>query len=58
MTTAVAGSGPNPLRRAAAAVALAALFAALLYLAASALSRWYVLLASVFSLGFAVIAAW
>jgi diacylglycerol kinase family enzyme len=58
MTTAVAGSGPNPLRRAAAAVALAALFAALLYLAASALSRWYVLLASVFSLGVAVIAAW
>jgi diacylglycerol kinase family enzyme len=58
MTTAVAGSGPNPLRRAAAAVALAALFAALLYLAVSALSRWYVLLASVFPLGVAVIAAW
>jgi diacylglycerol kinase family enzyme len=58
MTTAVAGSGPSRLRRAAAAVALAALFAALLYLAVSALSRWYVLLASVFSLGVAVIAAW
>jgi diacylglycerol kinase family enzyme len=58
MTTAVASSGPNPLRRAAAAVALAALFAALLYLAVSALSRWYVLLASVFPLGVAVIAAW
>ena len=58
MTTAVAGSGPNPLRRAAAAVALAALLAALLYLAVSALSRWYVLLASVFSLGVAVMAAW
>ena len=42
MTTAVAGSGPNPLRRAAAAVALAALFAALLYLAVSALSTaWF-----------------
>ena len=58
MTTAAGGSGPSQLRRAAAAVALAALFAALLYLAASALSRWYVLLASVFPLGVAVIAAW
>jgi diacylglycerol kinase family enzyme len=46
------------LRRAAAAVALAALVAVLLYLAVSALNRWYVLLASVFSLGVAVIAAW
>jgi diacylglycerol kinase family enzyme len=58
MTTAVAGSGPTRLRRAAAVVALVALVAALLYLAASALSRWYVLLASVFSLGVAVMAAW
>jgi diacylglycerol kinase family enzyme len=58
MTTAVAGSGPTRLRRAAAGVALVALVAALLYLTASALSRWYVLLASVFSLGVAVMAAW
>jgi diacylglycerol kinase family enzyme len=58
MTTAVEGSGPTRLRRAAAGVALVALVAALLYLTASALSRWYVLLASVFSLGVAVMAAW
>jgi diacylglycerol kinase family enzyme len=58
MTTAVAAARPSGLRRAAAAVALAALVAVLLYLAVSALNRWYVLLASVFSLGVAVIAAW
>jgi diacylglycerol kinase family enzyme len=58
MTTAVAAGRPSALRRAAAAVALAALVAVLLYLAVSALNRWYVLLASVFSLGVAVIAAW
>jgi diacylglycerol kinase family enzyme len=58
MTRTVAGARLSRLRRAAAAVALAALFAAMLYLAASALDRWYVLLASVFSLGVAVIAAW
>src|SRR6188472_2111093 len=45
-------------RRAAAAVALVALLAALIYLAVSALSRWDVLLASVASLGVTVIAAW
>ena len=58
MTTAVAGSGPNPLRRAAAAVALAALVAALLYLAVSAVQRWDVLLVTVVSLVVAVMAAW
>ena len=58
MTTAVAGGRPSPLRRAAAAVALAALVAALLYLAVSAIQRWDVLLASVISLGVAVVAAW
>lgn len=58
MTTAVAGSRPNPLRRAAAAVALAALVAALLYLAVSAIQRWDVLLITVVSLGVAVVAAW
>ncbi len=58
MTTAVAGGRPNPLRRAAAAVALAALVAALLYLAVSAIQRLGVLLTSVISLGVAVVAAW
>jgi diacylglycerol kinase family enzyme len=58
MTTAVTAGRPSGSRRAAAAVALAALVAALLYLAFSALNRWYVLLASVFSLGVAVIAVW
>jgi diacylglycerol kinase family enzyme len=58
MTTALTGRRPNPLRRAAAAVALAALVAALLYLAVSAIQRWDVLLASVISLGVAVVAAW
>ena len=58
MTTAVTGDKPRPLRRAAAAVALAALLAALLYLTASAIYHWYVLLTSVLALGVAVIAAW
>ncbi len=58
MTTTVAGGKPSMLRRAAAAVALVALCAALVYLALSALSRWDVLLASVVSLGVTVIAAW
>ena len=58
MTTTVAGGKPSMLRRAAAAVALAALVAAVVYLAVSAISRWDVLLASVVSLGVAVIAAW
>jgi diacylglycerol kinase family enzyme len=58
MTTAVAGARPNALRRAAAAVALAALIAALLYLAGAALRNWPILLLSVLSLGVAVKAAW
>jgi diacylglycerol kinase family enzyme len=58
VTTAIAVGKPPWLRRAAAAVALAALVAALLYLALSAIFNWYVLLASVVSLGVAVIAAW
>ncbi|HEX3199012.1 MAG TPA: diacylglycerol kinase family protein, partial [Propionibacteriaceae bacterium] len=58
MTTAVAGGRPNALRRAAAAVALAALIAALLYLAGAALRNWPILLLSVLSLGVAVKAAW
>ena len=58
MTTTVAGGKPSMVRRAAAAVALVALCAALVYLAVAALSRWDVLLASVVSLGVTVIAAW
>jgi hypothetical protein len=52
------GRAPSPLRRAAAAAALAALVAALLYLAISAIFRWYILLVSVISLGVAVVATW
>ena len=52
------GREPSPLRRAAAAAALAALVAALLYLAISAVFHWYILLASVISLGVVVVAAW
>ena len=51
MTTTVAAGKPGMLRRTAAAVALAALVVAVVYLAMSAVSRWYVLLASVVSLG-------
>jgi diacylglycerol kinase family enzyme len=58
MTKAIAGDRPSPLRRAAAAIALVALVAALLYLAVSAVSRWFILLFSVGSLGVAVMAAW
>jgi diacylglycerol kinase family enzyme len=58
VTTTVEGGKPSMLRRAAAAVALAALVAALVYLAVSAVSRWYVLVASIVSLGVTVIAAW
>jgi diacylglycerol kinase family enzyme len=58
VTTTVVAGRPSPLRRAAAAVALGALVAALLYLAISAIFNWYVLLASVVALGVAVIAAW
>jgi diacylglycerol kinase family enzyme len=49
---------PSRLRRVAAAVALGAAAAALLYLALSAVFNWYVVLATVASLGVAVIAAW
>jgi diacylglycerol kinase family enzyme len=58
MTTTALGDKPGRLHRLAAAVALAAFVAALLYLAASVVSRWYVVLLSVVSLGLAVIAAW
>jgi hypothetical protein len=58
VTTAVAGGRPSRLCRAAAAVALAALVAALLYLAVWAVHQWYAPLASVFPLGVAVLAAW
>jgi hypothetical protein len=49
---------PSPLRRAAAAAALVALVVALLYLAISAIFRWYILLTSVISLGVLVVAVW
>jgi thiol:disulfide interchange protein len=58
MTRAMESDSPSPLRRVAAAVALLALVAALLYLATSALSRWYVVLTSVISLAIAVGAVW
>ena len=58
MTTAIAGGKPSRLRRTDAAVALAALVAAVVYVAVSAVSRWYVLLESIVSLGVTVIAAW
>ena len=58
MTTAVVDGRPSPMRRAAAAVALAALIAALLYLAVAALNNWPILLLSVLSLGVAVKAGW
>ena len=49
---------PSWLRRVAAAAALAALVAALIYLVWAALYRWHVVLISVVPLGVAVIAAW
>src|SRR5215208_580957 len=49
---------PRWLRRVAAAVALAALVAAMIYLVWAALYRWHVVLISVVPLGVAVIAAW
>ena len=58
MTRAIESHSPSPLRRTAAAVALLALVVALLYLATSALFRWYVLLSSVISLAVAVVAVW
>jgi diacylglycerol kinase family enzyme len=58
VTTAIASGKSSPARRAAAAVALAALVAALLYLAVSAIYHWFVLLVSVVALGVAVVAAW
>jgi diacylglycerol kinase family enzyme len=56
--TTVAGGKPNWLRRVAAAAALAALVAALIYVVWAALYRWYVVLISVVPLGVAIIAAW
>jgi diacylglycerol kinase family enzyme len=56
--TELANNKPGPLRRAAAAIALTALAAALIYLTVEALDQWYVLLLSVVLLGVAVIAAW
>jgi hypothetical protein len=58
VTTAVVDGRSTPMRRAAAAVALAALIAALLYLAVAALHNWPILLLSVLSLGVAVKAGW
>ncbi|MFL6044367.1 MAG: diacylglycerol/lipid kinase family protein [Propionibacteriaceae bacterium] len=49
---------PSRSHRAAAAVALGAAAAALLYLAMSAIFNWYVVLTTMFFLGVAVIAAW
>jgi diacylglycerol kinase family enzyme len=54
----VAGGKPSWLRRVAAAAALAALVAALIYLVWAALYRWHVVLISVVPLGVAVVAAW
>ena len=56
--TPVTGGKPSWLRRVAAAAALAALVAALIYLVWAALYRWHVVLISVVPLGVAVIAAW
>jgi Diacylglycerol kinase catalytic domain len=53
-----AGSRGQQRRRAAAAAALVALVVALLYLAISAIFRWYILLTSVILLGVAVVAVW
>jgi len=57
MTANITVVKPSRLRRLAATVALAALIAALVYLAISAIHNWYVLLASVVTLGVTVIAA-
>jgi diacylglycerol kinase family enzyme len=57
MTMAASGK-PRPLRRAAAVVALAALIVALVYLAVSAVQRWYVVLATVVALAITVVAGW
>jgi diacylglycerol kinase family enzyme len=56
--TTEADGKPSWLRRVAAAVALAALVAALIYLMWAALYRWPVVLISVVPLGVAVVAAW
>ena len=58
MTTMIAGDKPSPLHRVAAAGALVALAAALVFLAVATINRWDVLLASVISLGVAVMAGW
>ena len=58
MTTSDARTGPSALRRASAVLALTALAAALVFLVVVFIRRWDVLLASVVSLGVAVVAAW
>jgi diacylglycerol kinase family enzyme len=58
VTTTNAGSKPTRKSRVAAAIALAALGAALIYLVWAAFYRWYVVVISVVPLGVAVIAAW
>ena len=58
MTTADPVAGPSAVRRAAAALALTALAAAVLFLVVVSIRRWDVLLASVVSLAVAVVAAW
>ena len=55
MTTMDPGAGPSGVRRAAAALALTALAAAVLFLVVVSIRRWDVLLASVVSLAVAVI---
>jgi len=56
--TTVASAEPSRLRRAAAAIALAALAAAAIYLAWTAIYRWHAVLVSAVPLVVAVIAAW
>ncbi len=58
MTTTVASGKPTTMHRAAAALALVALAAALLFLAVAAIHRLDILLVSVISLGVAVVGAW
>ena len=58
MTTSDSGGRRSAARRASAALALTAFAAALVFLAVVSIRRWDVLLASVVSLGVAVVAAW
>lgn len=58
MTTSDPGARRSALRRVSAALALTAFAAALLFLVVVSIRRWDVLLASVASLGAAVVAAW